>query len=90
MNDVQIVNRLKEYGITTVKIYGILEELRNRISNERCKRPKIDLDAFTFSCNKCNRNILQFCPACGSTKITHSRAFVDCSECGAILENRML
>lgn len=85
-----MADRLKQYGFTTVKIFGILEELHKKIPNKPCKKKNISLDGSTFFCNNCNKAILRFCPICGSTKIRHSKFSVNCPKCGAVLENKFL
>jgi len=84
----KMVDKLKEYGLTTVKIFGILEELHKKISRTRCKEDTINLDGFDIFCNKCNKVILSFCPVCGSTKTIDSKFSVSCSNCGVVLDTK--
>ena len=89
MYDLKMADRLKIYGLSTVKIFSILEEL-NKEAKKTCRKKAISLDGFTFFCNKCNKIILRFCPICGSTKISNSRYSINCPKCGAVLENKFL
>lgn len=82
----KLVGGLKTYGLDLEKILNILENLEysfyklHNIANGKCKCTDTDicLDGFTFFCNRCNRDISQFCPVCGSTKITPTRFSIEC------------
>jgi hypothetical protein len=79
--------KLKEIKSPDIRIQWLRELDAHR---KICRPSNFVIDENEIFCDKCYRNLIKFCPFCGSTRILEFKFHQECSVCKSMFYKKFL